>query len=92
MDYSGTADTTIGGLTCQAWSVQEPHGHDYSDVGNHNYCRVAAEAKALAEGKTVVTTNGTRYALGRPAKQCEHHHRRVVRAAHLRVPMRTADW
>ena len=38
-DYSGTAHTTRGGLTCQAWSVQEPHGHDYSDVGDHNYCR-----------------------------------------------------
>ena len=39
MDYSGTANTTIGGLTCQAWSVQEPHGHGWSDVGDHNYCR-----------------------------------------------------
>ena len=26
-DYRGTANTTIGGLTCQAWSVQEPHEH-----------------------------------------------------------------
>ena len=46
MDYSGTANTTIGGLTCQAWSVQEPHSHGYSvsehgmfGVGDHNYCR-----------------------------------------------------
>ena len=45
-DYSGRANTTIGGLTCQAWSVQEPHSHDFSvsehgqyGIGNHNYCR-----------------------------------------------------
>ena len=39
MDYNGTANITTGCLTCQAWSVQEPHPHDYSDVGDHNYCR-----------------------------------------------------
>ena len=38
-DYIGTANTTSGGLTCQAWSVQEPHEHGLSDVGDHNYCR-----------------------------------------------------
>ena len=38
-DYSGTANTTIGGLTCQAWSVQEPHQHGLSHYGDHNYCR-----------------------------------------------------
>ena len=38
-DYSGTANTTTGGLTCQAWSVQEPHEHGYSHYGDHNYCR-----------------------------------------------------
>ena len=39
-DYSGTANTTAGGLTCQAWSVQEPHGpHVFSHYGDHNYCR-----------------------------------------------------
>ena len=38
-DYRGTANTTTGGLTCQAWSVQEPHEHGRSDVGDHNYCR-----------------------------------------------------
>ena len=38
-EYQGTANTTLGGLTCQAWSAQEPHGHGYSDLGDHNYCR-----------------------------------------------------
>ena len=38
-DYSGTASTTTRGLTCQAWSVQEPHEHDFSHYGDHNYCR-----------------------------------------------------
>ena len=37
--YSGTAITTNGGLTCQAWSVQEPHEHSRSYLGDHNYCR-----------------------------------------------------
>ena len=39
INYTGTANTTMSGLTCQAWSVQEPHGHPYSYYGNHNYCR-----------------------------------------------------
>ena len=39
MSYDGPANTTIGGLTCQAWSVQHPHGHEFSHVGDHNYCR-----------------------------------------------------
>ena len=38
-DYSGTAHTTTGGHTCQAWSAQEPHEHGLSHYGDHNYCR-----------------------------------------------------
>ena len=38
-DYNGTVNTTLRGLTCQAWSVQEPHAHDKSHYGDHNYCR-----------------------------------------------------
>ena len=37
--YTGTTNTTSSGLTCQMWSVTTPHNHDYSDVGEHNYCR-----------------------------------------------------
>ena len=36
MDYSGTAHTTIGGLTCQAWPVQDS---EYDRLGGNNYCR-----------------------------------------------------
>lgn len=38
-DYNGTVNTTLRGRTCQAWSVQEPHAHDKSHYGDHNYCR-----------------------------------------------------
>ena len=37
--YNGTANTTESGLTCQMWSVNTPHEHNYNDVGDHNYCR-----------------------------------------------------
>ena len=37
--YTGNANTTKSGLTCQMWSVNTPNEHDYNDVGEHNYCR-----------------------------------------------------
>ena len=37
--YTGNASTTESGLTCQMWSVNSPHNHTYTGVGDHNYCR-----------------------------------------------------
>ena len=38
-DYMGTMSTTAKNLTCQMWSATEPHSHQKTDVGEHNYCR-----------------------------------------------------
>ena len=37
--YSGNMNVTVSGKTCQAWSAQEPHGHNFEEVGEHNHCR-----------------------------------------------------
>ena len=37
-DYTGQGNTTVSGLTCLKWSDTED-GLDWSDVGDHNYCR-----------------------------------------------------
>ena len=37
--YTGKANTTESGLTCQMWSVNTPHNHSFNGVGEHNYCR-----------------------------------------------------
>jgi len=37
--YQGCQDKTVGGYTCQAWNVQSPHTHTFTNMGNHNYCR-----------------------------------------------------
>eukprot|EP01083_Nonionella_stella_P228091 808640_1 len=38
-NYVGCQDTTVNCLTCQTWTVQSPHTHSFSSVGDHNYCR-----------------------------------------------------
>lgn len=45
-DYRGHQNTTSRGFSCQKWTDQTPHAHDYSPakyarhgVGDHNYCR-----------------------------------------------------
>ena len=56
--YNGTANTTESGLTCQMWSVNTPHEHNFNDVGDHNYCRDPySESKAWC----YTTDPGTRW-------------------------------
>ena len=38
-DYLGEANTTIDGISCQRWSETQPHDHDFTHVGDHNFCR-----------------------------------------------------
>ena len=38
-NYQGSVNVTTSGRTCQAWSAQEPHDHDFADLGEHNHCR-----------------------------------------------------
>ena len=37
--YAGQTNTTESGLSCQQWPDDIPHDHDYTYVGEHNYCR-----------------------------------------------------
>ena len=37
--YAGEANTTVDGIPCQRWSDTEPHNHNFTDVGDHNFCR-----------------------------------------------------
>ena len=39
-DYKGCQIYTVAGKECQVWASQTPHTHsDYTDIGEHNYCR-----------------------------------------------------
>ena len=38
-DYRGTANTTKSGIPCQKWSDTQPHDHQFTHVGDHNFCR-----------------------------------------------------
>ena len=39
VNYSGNMNHTTSGRACQAWSAQEPHEHEYTEIGEHNHCR-----------------------------------------------------
>ena len=41
-DYRGTANTTESGIPCQKWSDTDPIDHQFTHVGDHNYCRNSA--------------------------------------------------
>ena len=38
-DYRGRANTTETGIPCQMWSDTQPHDHQFTHVGDHNFCR-----------------------------------------------------
>ena len=38
-DYKGSANTTETGIPCQRWSDTHPHDHQFTHVGDHNFCR-----------------------------------------------------
>ena len=38
-DYVGEANITVDGIPCQRWSDTEPHDHEFTHVGDHNFCR-----------------------------------------------------
>ena len=39
VSYLGRMNVTSSGRTCQVWAAQEPHEHEYAEVGEHNHCR-----------------------------------------------------
>ena len=38
-DYTGAVNTTRTGIPCQRWSDTQPHNHQFTNVGEHNFCR-----------------------------------------------------
>ena len=38
-DYRGAANTTVTGIPCQKWSDSWPIDHEFTYVGDHNFCR-----------------------------------------------------
>ena len=53
-NYSGIMNVTTSGFTCQVWSASQPNDHDFTHVGEHNYCR---NPDADPEGVWCVTTD-----------------------------------
>ena len=39
VSYSGKMNVTTSGETCQVWASDDPHGHSYTYMGEHNHCR-----------------------------------------------------
>ena len=71
-DYDGDLSTTRSGRTCQAWSRQQPHLHNWGALhADGNYCR---NPDARASGAWCYTTDPARRsescALGTPSVQC----------------------
>ena len=78
LDYAGHIKVTRQGHTCQSWSTQAPHIHDFTELaypharlGAHNSCRNPGGAQ---QGPWCFTTApGTRWGLcdvGAPRPSC----------------------
>ena len=37
--YSGKTNMTVSGITCQVWNASHPHEHNFTYMGEHNFCR-----------------------------------------------------
>ena len=55
-DYRGKANTTTSGIPCQNWSDTKPHDHEFTHVGDHNFCRNPAGSETY---QVWCYTNGT---------------------------------
>ena len=59
--YVGNGSTTLSGHTCQVWSADTPHSHNFNSVGDHNYCRNPTGYPALPAVWCYTTDENTRW-------------------------------
>ena len=59
--YSGKMNVTVSGIYCQVWAALQPHEHNFTEVGEHNFCR---NPNGVSKGVWCYTTE--------PENQWEH--------------------
>ena len=55
--YKGTVSRSRRGYTCQNWTANSPHLHNWTSVGNHNHCRNPGEDAHNIGGVWCYTTS-----------------------------------